>query len=110
NVKIYIGAPGSQSAAGRGYVDAPTLNTIVNSVRGSYGTLGGVMTWDASQALGSGGSSSWGGSVSSNLKGGSSSNSTAVDTGTNTNTNTKTTETGTTVAESSSVPKRRRRI
>ncbi|KAJ2637845.1 Chitinase 2 [Coemansia sp. RSA 1286] len=112
NVKIYIGAPGSQSAAGRGYVDAPTLNTIVNSVRGSYGTLGGVMTWDASQALGSGGSSSWGGSVSSNLKGGggSSTNTTAVDTGTNANTNTKTTEPGTTVTESSSVPKRRRRI
>ncbi|KAJ2857505.1 Chitinase 2, partial [Coemansia asiatica] len=75
DVKIYIGAPGSQSAAGRGYVDASTLNTIVNSVRGSYSTLGGVMTWDASQALGSGGASSWGSSVSSNLKAGGSSSS-----------------------------------
>ncbi|KAJ2723258.1 Chitinase 2 [Coemansia sp. Benny D115] len=69
NVKIYIGAPGSQSAAGRGFVDAAQLNTIVNAVRSKYSSLGGVMTWDASQALGSSGSSAWGQSVSANLKG-----------------------------------------
>ncbi|KAJ2745327.1 Chitinase 2 [Coemansia sp. BCRC 34301] len=65
DVKIYIGAPGSQSAAGRGYVDAPTLNTIVSNVRSKYTSLGGVMTWDASQAMGG---SAWGQSVSSSLK------------------------------------------
>ncbi|KAJ1950251.1 Chitinase 2, partial [Linderina macrospora] len=67
NVKIYIGAPGSQSAAGRGFVDANTLNGIVNSVRQKYSSLGGVMTWDASQALTN---SDWGRSVSANLKSG----------------------------------------
>ncbi|KAJ2799202.1 Chitinase 2, partial [Coemansia furcata] len=65
NVKIYIGAPGSQSAASRGYVDAPTLSAIVGEVRSKYTSLGGVMTWDASQAMGG---STWGQSVSSSLK------------------------------------------
>ncbi|KAJ2473806.1 Chitinase 2 [Coemansia sp. RSA 2322] len=65
DVKIYIGAPGSQSAAGRGYVDAPTLSAIVSSTRSKYASLGGVMTWDASQAMGSSG---WGQSVSASLK------------------------------------------
>ncbi|KAJ1952610.1 Chitinase 2 [Linderina pennispora] len=67
NVKIYIGAPGSQSAAGRGFVDAGTLNRIVNDIKQKYTSLGGVMTWDASQALSS---SNWGKSVSANLKSG----------------------------------------
>ncbi|KAI8320928.1 glycoside hydrolase, partial [Martensiomyces pterosporus] len=67
NVKIFIGAPGAQSAAGRGYVDSSTLNGIVNAVRSTYQSLGGVMTWDASQALGGSG---WGQSVSTNLKSG----------------------------------------
>ncbi|KAJ2287949.1 Chitinase 2, partial [Coemansia sp. RSA 2706] len=67
NVKLYIGAPGSQSAAGRGYVDASKINSIVSDIRGKYSSFGGVMTWDASQAFDS---SSWGQSVSSGLKSG----------------------------------------
>ncbi|KAJ2808875.1 Chitinase 2 [Coemansia guatemalensis] len=67
DVKIYIGAPGSQSAAGRGYVDASQLNTIAGEVKSKYGSFGGVMTWDASQAFDS---SSWGQEVSSALKSG----------------------------------------
>ncbi|KAJ1752308.1 Chitinase 2 [Coemansia sp. RSA 1290] len=69
NVKLYIGAPGSQSAAGRGYVDASTLSKIASDVRSKYSTFGGVMVWDASQAFDS---SSWGTSVSSSLKSGAS--------------------------------------
>ncbi|KAJ2448158.1 Chitinase 2 [Coemansia sp. RSA 2336] len=69
NVKLYIGAPGSQSAAGRGYVDAATVNKISNDIRSKYSTFGGVMVWDASQAFDS---SSWGTSVSSSLKSGAS--------------------------------------
>ncbi|KAJ2758672.1 Chitinase 2 [Coemansia sp. BCRC 34490] len=66
NVKIFIGAPGSQSAAGSGYVSASALASIVSSVRDKYSsTLGGVMTWDASQAMGS---SMWGQAVSSSIK------------------------------------------
>ncbi|KAI9502226.1 Chitinase 2 [Coemansia spiralis] len=66
DVKIYIGAPGSPSAAGSGYVDASTLASIVNDIRGKYAsTLGGVMTWDASQAIDN---SNWGAGVSSSIK------------------------------------------
>ncbi|ORX70227.1 glycoside hydrolase, partial [Linderina pennispora] len=50
DVKIFIGAPGSPSAAGSGYVDASTLQTIYNDVRSKYPSLGGIMTWDISQA------------------------------------------------------------
>ncbi|KAJ2187071.1 Chitinase 2 [Coemansia sp. RSA 532] len=67
NVKLYIGAPGSQSAAGRGYVDASTINSIASDIRSKYTSFGGVMTWDASQAFDA---SSWGQSVSSALKSG----------------------------------------
>ncbi|KAI9503193.1 glycoside hydrolase superfamily, partial [Coemansia spiralis] len=54
NVKIFIGAPGSASAASSGYVDGSTLTTIYNAVRSSYSSLGGIMTWDVSQARTSG--------------------------------------------------------
>ena len=52
NVKIYIGAPGSSTAAGSGYVDATTLANIALSTRSQYSSFGGVMIWDASQAYG----------------------------------------------------------
>ncbi|KAJ1953258.1 Chitinase 2, partial [Linderina pennispora] len=39
DVKIFIGAPGSPSAAGSGYVDASTLQTIFNDVRSKYSSL-----------------------------------------------------------------------
>ncbi|KAJ2690793.1 Chitinase 2 [Coemansia spiralis] len=77
NVKVYIGAPGSPSAASSGYIDGSTLSTIFNAVRSKYTSLGGIMTWDVSQArtsglagsiramLDSGGSCSGGGPPSS---------------------------------------------
>ncbi|KAJ2612502.1 Chitinase 2 [Coemansia sp. RSA 1804] len=54
NVKIFIGAPGSPSAASFGYVDGSTLSNIYNDVRAKYTSLGGIMTWDVSQARTSG--------------------------------------------------------
>ncbi|KAJ2394375.1 Chitinase 2, partial [Coemansia sp. RSA 2559] len=54
DVKIFIGAPGSPTAAGSGYVDGSTLSTIYNAVRANYTSLGGIMTWDVSQARTSG--------------------------------------------------------
>ncbi|KAI8889800.1 carbohydrate-binding module family 5 protein [Backusella circina FSU 941] len=50
NVKIYIGAPASSSAAGGGYVDASTLSNIAIKTRTAFPSFGGVMFWDASQA------------------------------------------------------------
>ncbi|TFY64120.1 hypothetical protein EVJ58_g2828 [Rhodofomes roseus] len=50
NVKVYIGAPASSTAAGSGYVDAATLGAIAQATRQQYSSFGGVMLWDASQA------------------------------------------------------------
>ncbi|TFK57492.1 class III chitinase [Heliocybe sulcata] len=50
NVKIYVGAPASSTAAGRGYVDIDTLSSIATTQRKSFPSFGGVMLWDASQA------------------------------------------------------------
>ncbi|TFY83732.1 hypothetical protein EWM64_g277 [Hericium alpestre] len=50
NVKIYIGAPASSSAAGGGYQDIDTLSSIATQMRKSFPSFGGVMLWDASQA------------------------------------------------------------
>ena len=52
NVKIYIGAPASSTAAGSGYVDVTTLGSIAVATRNQYSSFGGVMLWDASQAYG----------------------------------------------------------
>ncbi|KAI9010921.1 glycoside hydrolase family 18 protein [Phycomyces nitens] len=52
DVKIYIGAPASQSAAGGGYVPLQTLEQIVLETRQSFPSFGGVMFWDVSQAYG----------------------------------------------------------
>ncbi|KAJ1797218.1 Chitinase 2 [Coemansia sp. RSA 2399] len=54
DVKVFIGVPGSPSAASSGYVDGSTLSTIYNAVREKYSSLGGIMTWDVSQARTSG--------------------------------------------------------
>ncbi|KAI0351780.1 glycoside hydrolase [Trametes cingulata] len=54
NVKIYIGAPASSTAAGSGYVDASTLANIALQTRSQYSSFGGVMLWDASQAYANG--------------------------------------------------------
>ncbi|KAI0635521.1 glycoside hydrolase superfamily [Trametes polyzona] len=50
NVKVYIGAPASSTAAGSGYVDATTLANIALETRSQYSSFGGIMLWDASQA------------------------------------------------------------
>ncbi|SAM09529.1 hypothetical protein [Absidia glauca] len=54
NIKIYIGAPASSSAAGGGYVPLDTLSNIALSTRTSFPSFGGVMFWDASQAVANG--------------------------------------------------------
>lgn len=51
NVKIYIGAPASSTAAGGGFVSAGTLGSIAKQMRNSFPSFGGVMLWDASQAF-----------------------------------------------------------
>ncbi|KXN85864.1 Chitinase 1 [Leucoagaricus sp. SymC.cos] len=51
NVKIYIGAPASSTAAGSGFVDINTLNNIALTTRSQFSSFGGVMLWDASQAV-----------------------------------------------------------
>ena len=52
DVKIYIGAPASSTAAGQGYENATTLSSIATQMRKSFPSFGGVMLWDASQAYG----------------------------------------------------------
>jgi chitinase len=52
NIKVYIGAPASSSAAGSGYVDITTLGKIAKETRAKYSSFGGIMLWDASQAYG----------------------------------------------------------
>lgn len=52
NVKVYIGAPASSSAASSGYVSASTLATVISQTKSTYSSFGGVMLWDASQAYG----------------------------------------------------------
>ncbi|KAG6329348.1 hypothetical protein ID866_9742 [Astraeus odoratus] len=54
NVKVYIGAPASSTAAGSGYVSASTLATIIQQTQAQYSSFGGVMLWDASQAYANG--------------------------------------------------------
>jgi len=56
DVKVYIGAPGSPSAAGSGYVSAESLAATVAQVQGQYSSFGGVMLWDASVSYNSDGS------------------------------------------------------
>ncbi|KIY68844.1 glycoside hydrolase family 18 protein [Cylindrobasidium torrendii FP15055 ss-10] len=71
DVKIFIGAPASSTAAGSGYVDAATLSTIAVETREKYTSFGGVMFWDASQAWANG-------RIDQTVKGALSSNGTSV--------------------------------
>ncbi|PBK77093.1 class III chitinase [Armillaria solidipes] len=50
DVKVYIGAPASSTAAGSGYVGIGNLSSIAVQMRNSFPSFGGVMLWDASQA------------------------------------------------------------
>ncbi|KAJ2784317.1 Chitinase 2 [Coemansia javaensis] len=54
NVKVFIGAPGSPSAASSGYIDGQALGKIYKDTASRYSSLGGIMTWDVSQARTSG--------------------------------------------------------
>jgi chitinase len=55
NVQVFIGAPGSQSAAGQGYVTASTLQIIATAVLATYpSNYGGIMLWDAGSAYNNG--------------------------------------------------------
>ncbi|KAJ2785296.1 Chitinase 2 [Coemansia javaensis] len=54
HVKVLIGAPGSPSAASSGYIDSAALSRVYDGVRSKYSNLGGIMTWDVSQARTSG--------------------------------------------------------
>lgn len=49
NVKVMLGAPANTGAAGSGYEDPDTLNTIIQYCE-QFSSFGGVMLWDASQA------------------------------------------------------------
>ncbi|KAG2177829.1 hypothetical protein INT43_003076, partial [Umbelopsis isabellina] len=50
NVKVYIGAPASSTAAGTGYVSPSVLANILQTTQKNFPSFGGVMMWDASQA------------------------------------------------------------
>ncbi|KAF7371857.1 Carbohydrate-binding module family 5 protein [Mycena venus] len=50
NIKIYIGAPASESAAETGYVNASILGDIAAQTQSTFSSFGGVMFWDMSQA------------------------------------------------------------
>jgi len=51
NAKIYIGAPGAQSAAGSGYISLATMQNVVQQTATQFpDAFGGVMLWDAGQA------------------------------------------------------------
>ncbi|KAJ4479961.1 glycoside hydrolase superfamily [Lentinula aciculospora] len=54
DVKVYIGAPASSTAASNGYVDASTLGTILQTTKATYSSFGGAMLWDISQAYANG--------------------------------------------------------
>jgi len=49
-VKIYVGAPASATAAGSGYLDVASLANVIQRTRQQYSSFGGVMLWDVSQA------------------------------------------------------------
>ncbi|KAG0308746.1 Chitinase 1 [Dissophora globulifera] len=53
NVRILLGVPGGPGGAGSGVINAGTLNTILNGIKG-YSNFGGVMMWDAGIAKQSG--------------------------------------------------------
>ncbi|CAO3615057.1 unnamed protein product [Cunninghamella blakesleeana] len=54
DIKVYIGAPASKSAAGGGYVPLEKLSEIAVTTQKSFPSFGGVMFWDASQAVANG--------------------------------------------------------
>ncbi|GAN03061.1 chitinase [Mucor ambiguus] len=51
DVRLFVGIPGSPSAAGRGYVPYTQLVSQIQPLK-SMNSFGGIMVWDASQAYG----------------------------------------------------------
>ncbi|KAI8318495.1 glycoside hydrolase, partial [Martensiomyces pterosporus] len=50
DVRVYLGVPGSPSAASTGYTQIGDLEDLVNATRKRFNSFGGMMVWDASQA------------------------------------------------------------
>ncbi|KAK8220995.1 glycoside hydrolase superfamily [Phyllosticta capitalensis] len=50
NVKVLLGIPASSTAAGSGYLQPTALAPVLSYVK-NFSSMGGVMMWDASQAL-----------------------------------------------------------
>lgn len=48
NVKVFVGVPGSPTAAGSGYQSGDTLKAIISYSK-TFSSFGGVMIWDMSQ-------------------------------------------------------------
>lgn len=53
-VKIFVGVPAGQTAAGSGYTPVGSLAKVIEYSKG-FSSFGGVMAWDASQAYANGG-------------------------------------------------------
>ncbi|KAL2688241.1 glycoside hydrolase superfamily [Phyllosticta citricarpa] len=53
NVKVLLGIPASSTAAGSGYLEPTALAPVISYVK-NFSSMGGVMMWDASQALANG--------------------------------------------------------
>ncbi|KAI8393744.1 glycoside hydrolase superfamily [Radiomyces spectabilis] len=88
DVKVFIGIPGSSSAAGSGYVAFEQLKDIVKSVASTYSSYGGVSIWDASQSYGNTEvSPNYAAAVAKLVKEGSSSSGSDEDSGSNDNDN-----------------------
>ncbi|KAI8645896.1 glycoside hydrolase superfamily [Parasitella parasitica] len=51
DVRLFVGVPGSPSAAGRGYVPYTQLVSRIQPLK-TMDSFGGIMVWDASQAYG----------------------------------------------------------
>ncbi|KAF7728445.1 Chitinase 1 [Apophysomyces ossiformis] len=52
DVKLYVGVPGSPTAASSGYASIDTMKSTIDSLQKQYPSFAGVMMWDASQAYG----------------------------------------------------------
>jgi len=50
NIKVYLGIPGSPAAAGSGYISPAALAPIIQNLRESFPSFGGIMMWDQSEA------------------------------------------------------------
>ncbi|KAF4215288.1 hypothetical protein CNMCM8980_010366 [Aspergillus fumigatiaffinis] len=98
NVKVFLGVPGSSTAAGSGYVSVDTLAKIIAYTKG-FSSFGGVMAWDASQVTANSGFLQ---GVRAALGSGSGSSSTVSST--TTSTTTSTSAPTTTTSSTTSVP------